>query len=440
MYLISANEKPEVIEGSLNSHSLPAPNALDDLGLSETFLAQLTLKHCFYLDIFTIKDLAERLKLNFTITQDLVANLVHDRCVEVRGADPYQHTGAMLGLSNRYTLTEEGKRRAFQLIEYDGYVGPAPVTLESYWNQVTAQSIQSTEHNMEDLQRAFDGLVIPEDILEQLGPALMSGKSLFLYGPSGNGKTSIAFRLGEIWQDAVLIPYALYIDGHVIRIFDEINHRPVGNTAVESESGDHRWVLCHRPCLVVGGELTLGMLDLAYNPTLRYYGAPLQLKANNGIFVIDDFGRQQISPQVILNRWILPLENRKDFLCLSTGQQFGIPFDQLLVFATNLEPEELLDPAFLRRIRAKVKVRDTDTLQFKEIFHLTCQQYQFDYVEETIEYLLDKYYNGNGNKRPMAACHPRDLIEQILDYCRFNKLTPLLTKENLDRACQVYFI
>jgi hypothetical protein len=440
MDLLWAKEEPEIIEESLQSHSLPAPKRLDDLGLSETFLSQLILRHCFYLEIFTIKNLAERLKLNFTIIQDLVDNLIHERCVEVRGSDSHQITGVMLGMSNRYTLTDEGKRRAFQLIEYDGYVGPAPVTLDSYWNQVTVQSIQSTEHSLEDLQRAFQGLVIPQGILEQLGPALMSGKSLFLYGPSGNGKTSIAFRLGEIWQDAVLIPYALYVDGHVIRIFDEITHRPVGKTALDSESGDRRWVLCHRPCLVVGGELTLGMLDLAYNPARRYYGAPLQLKANNGIFVIDDFGRQQISPQVLLNRWILPLENRKDFLCLSTGQQFGIPFDQLLVFATNLEPEELLDPAFLRRIRAKVKVCDTDTLQFKEIFRLNCQQYQLDYIEETVEYLLEKYYNGNGNNRAIAACHPRDLIEQILDYCHFNKLPPLLTKDNLDRACQVYFI
>jgi hypothetical protein len=440
MDLLRAQEKQEPMGVSPPAHSLPVPKKLNDLGLSETFLAELILKTCFYLEFFTIKDLGDRLKLNFNIMNDLIDNLIHERCVEGKGANPDQALGGLLGLSNRFTLTDAGKRRAFQLIEYDGYVGPAPVTLESYWNQVTAQSIQCSEHNMEDLQRAFRGLVIQRGILEQLGPALMGGKSLFLYGPSGNGKTSIAFRLGQIWQDAVLIPYALYVEGHVIRIFDEINHRPVGKTAVESESADRRWVLCHRPCLVVGGELTLGMLDLAYHPTLRYYGAPLHLKANNGIFVIDDFGRQQISPQALLNRWILPLENRKDLLCLSTGQQFSIPFDQLLVFATNLEPEALLDPAFFRRIRAKVQVRDSDASQFKEIFRLTCQKYQIDYVDETFEYLLEKYYNGNSNHRAMAACHPRDLIEQIIDYCRFNKLTPLLTKENLDRACEVYFI
>jgi len=438
MNLTESKEELEVIAEFPQVCSLQAPSKLEDLGLSEIFLAQLALKHCFYIEVFTLRDLGDRLKINVAIITELVDYLVQEKCVEVRGADTRQVRGNVFGFSNRYALTEEGKRRASQLMEYDSYVGPTPVNLENYWEQVTAQSIQSSEHSMDDLQRAFQGLVIPLDILEQLGPALMGGKSIFLYGPSGNGKTSIALRMAKIWKDAILIPYALYVEGHVIPIFDKINHDPVAKTAKESESGDRRWVLCHRPCLVVGGELTLRMLDLEYNPILKYYGAPLQLKANNGIFVVDDFGRQQISPQHLLNRWIMPLENRQDFLSLNTGQKFGIPFDQLLVFATNLEPEKLMDPAFLRRIRAKIKVRNPDRSQFKEIFRLTCELYKLAFDEEAVEYLLDQYYDEIN--RPMSACHPRDLVEQILDHCRFHKIPPKLTKENLTRICRVYFI
>jgi predicted ATPase with chaperone activity len=289
------------------------------------------------------------------------------------------------------------------------------------------------------LQRVFAGLVISPEMLSQLGPAMVSGKPLFLYGPPGNGKTTIALRLGELWDDAILVPYAIFVEGSVIRVFDEISHQVVPDPeAAGPERHDRRWVRCRRPRVLVGGELTLDMLDLAFNPTLKFYEAPLQLKANNGMFIVDDFGRQQITPQELLNRWIFPLENRQDFLRLHTGQKFTIPFDQFIVFATNLEPSTLVDEAFLRRIRSKVKVSHVTPEQYAEIFRLVCAHYGVEFDREAVDYLLSEHYAAT--QRPLSTCQPRDLLEQILDYSRFNGLTPRLTRENLDRACRTYFV
>lgn len=414
----------------------PLPQSLPELGLPEIFLANLTLKHCFYLDVFHLAELAERIKLSVTILNQLLDYLKRERYLEVRGADPLKPAANPLSLTNRYALTEGGKRRAAHLLEYDAYVGPAPVSLDHYWQQVNQQSIRLTRVTPASLHQVFQGLILSPDLLDQLGPATVSGKPLFLYGPPGNGKTTIALRLGSIWSDVILVPYAIYVEGNVIRVFDEISHQPAGDGA--AEAGDRRWVRCRRPTVIVGGELTLGMLDLAYNPTLKFYEAPLQLKANNGLFIVDDFGRQQVSPQELLNRWIIPLENRQDFLCLHTGQKFAIPFDQFLIFATNLEPRTLVDDAFLRRIRAKVKMDHVNREQFVEIFRLACQQYQLEFAPQTVDHLLTHYYDGG--QRSMDACHPRDLIEQILDYCNFNQLPPTLSQENIDRACRIYFV
>jgi len=440
MALSMAETNPSVLSEAQAhwANFLPPPSSINDLGLGEMFVAQLILKHCFFLDAFTLKDLTERLKLHTAIITKILDYWRQEKCMEVRGADLCDNKVNLLSMGNRYALTDGGKKRAAQLMEYDSYVGPCPVALEDYWRQVAKQSIQVAEVTREELEAPFLGLVIPPDLFEQLGPALIGGRTLFLYGPSGNGKTTIALKLGEVWQDHVLIPYAIHVHGHVIRVFDEINHRPVPETDAGQGPGDRRWVRCQRPIVVAGGELTLAMLDLAYNPSLKYYEAPLQLKANNGVFIVDDFGRQQISPQVLLNRWIIPLENRQDFLYLHTGQKFAIPFDQLMVFATNLEPANLLDPAFLRRIRSKVKVRSTDRLQYIEIFRRVCQQYQLDFDPAAVEYLLSQYYEVT--QRPMAACHPRDLVQQIVDYCRFHRLPPVLSRENIDRASRTYFI
>jgi hypothetical protein len=417
----------------------PQPSSIEDLGVPKGFLAELALKHAFYLDVFGLKSLADRMKVNLAIINELSEQLIRDKFLEARGAESRHDKSSFAVLGNRYALTVEGKRRGSQALEYDSYVGPVPVSLEDYWEQVKAQSIQNSDFEMHHLEKAFEGLVVSPSLLEQLGPALMGGKSLFLYGPTGNGKTSIALRVAKIWEDGVFIPYSLYVEGHVIPVFDIITHHPVEGWLNKHGpgTGDRRWVLCHRPCVVVGGELGLNMLDLAYDSKLKFYGAPLQLKANNGIFVLDDFGRQQVSTQLLLNRWIVPMENRQDFLYLCTGQKFAIPYDQLLIFATNMEPGALVDPAFFRRIRAKVKIKSPERVQYKEIFKLICQNVRLEYNDAAVEHLLAKYYDHNN--RELSACHPRDLVEQMMDFCRFNKQPLVLEPESLDRVCQMYF-
>ena len=416
----------------------PLPQSIRDLGVPEIFLANLTLKHCFYLDTFYLSDLADRLRLSTTVLTQLVDYLRKEKYLEIRGPDPLKPVANPLALANRLAITETGKRRAASLLEYDAYVGPAPVSLEDYWEQVSRQSLKLTRITPSNLEQVFEGLVVAPDLVEQLGPAAVSGKPLFLYGPAGNGKTTIATRLGRIWDDLILVPFALFVEGNVIRVYDEMTHG-VGQTGNSAhDQADRRWVRCRRPTVLVGGELTLSMLDLAFNPILKYYEAPLQLKANNGLFIVDDFGRQQIAPQELLNRWIIPLENHQDFLCLHTGQKFAIPFDQLLVFATNLEPRSLVDDAFLRRIRSKVKVNHVTRDQFIEIFQLVCRNYQVPFDREAVEHLLRHHYDEG--QRSMDACHPRDLLEQILDYSVFHQTTPILTPESLERACRVYFV
>ncbi|MBW2134467.1 MAG: hypothetical protein JRG72_04425 [Deltaproteobacteria bacterium] len=416
----------------------PMPQSIEDTKIPDIFLANLTLKHCFYLEAFKLTDLEERLKLSVPIIMDLLDYLVRQKYVEILGSDPYRQLLTTTDLTLRYALTGEGKKRADQILNYDAYIGPAPVTLNDYWEQATSQSIQITNVSPERLQAVLQGLVIAPELLNKLGPAIISGKPLFLYGPPGNGKTTIALRLGEMWEDVILIPYALYIDGQIIRVFDEMVHRPVAAPATEPELIDRRWVRTSRPAVIVGGELTMDMLDLSFSPTLKYYEAPLQLKANNGLLIVDDFGRQSIHPHELLNRWIIPMENHQDLLRLHTGQKFTIPFDVFMVFATNLEPTSLIDDAFLRRIRSKVKLTPVTREQFIEIFRLVCQQYQIEFNPEAVNYLLNNYYADQ--QRRMDACHPRDLVEHILDHSRFYQIPPSLSQESLDRACGTYFV
>jgi predicted ATPase with chaperone activity len=276
-----------------------------------------------------------------------------------------------------------------------------------------------------------------------------SGKSIFLFGDPGNGKTSIAESLSELMHGGIYVPYAITVGNQVVKVFDIVHHvpidvpRPRGITGdVDITQGgmsyDQRWVFCRRPVVEVGGELTLNMLDLRFDEVSKFYEAPLQVKANGGLFIIDDFGRQQVSPRDLLNRWILPLEKRIDFLTLHTGQKFSVPFDQLLIFATNIDPVNLVDEAFLRRIRYKIHVDDPTESQYNEIFSMVCEAKGVPFDPEAVEYLLREYYQRH--RRPLRACHPRDLVEHVIDLARFNEEPPSLTQQALDHICRTYFI
>jgi SpoVK/Ycf46/Vps4 family AAA+-type ATPase len=317
------------------------------------------------------------------------------------------------------------------------------VPLASYVAQMRRLSEARGFLDRERLRQGFSHLVVGDQILEQLGPALNAGKALFLYGPPGNGKTVIAEGLGRTLGGDMYMPHAIDVDGHTITMFDPITHESLEADAEMSSviavaPRDRRWVRIRRPVVMVGGELTLDMLDLAFNPLAKFYEAPIQLKANGGVFLVDDFGRQRISPQDLLNRWIVPLESRVDYLTLHTGKKFQVPFDVLIVFATNLNPESLADEAFLRRIPYKIPIADPTLDQFARIFELNCRRRNLRFHQVMVAYLQRRHYNPAG--RALRACHPRDLLDQVTALCRYRGIEPVITRELLDAACESYFI
>jgi hypothetical protein len=414
-----------------------SPRSLEATGIPETLLMQLLLKHCCFRESFTVREMSDALKLPDALVEQLVETIKHQKLIDIKPRDIHSRKATHMLLELRYVLSDEGRRRADQALEFNSYIGPAPVPLEDYWDWVEDQSIQNSEVGEENLKGVFSQLVVPEDLLHRVGPALMSGRSIFLFGPTGSGKTVIAKAIGEAFPDPVFIPYALFVFGQIISLYDEVNHQPVPPSH-DLILQDRRWVLCRRPIVIAGGEMTEEALELKYNPNLRYYEAPHQLRANNGIFVIDDFGRQKVSPRVLLNRWMYPLETRQDFLCLNTGQQFAVPFDQLVIFATNLDPYGLADAAFLRRIRHKIFIGHVNVEQYLEIFRRVCDGQAIQFDEEMVRTMMARHYFAAS--RPMSACHPRDIIENLQDRARFLKIKPSLSPQLLDYACQSYFV
>jgi hypothetical protein len=413
------------------------PRSLEATGIPDTLLVQLALKQCYFRESFTVREMSDAMKLPDSLVEQVVETLKHQKLIDIKPRDIHSRKATHMLLELRYALSDEGRRRAEQALEFNSYMGPAPVPLEDYWEWVESQSIQNSEVGEERLKEVFSQLVVPEDLLYRVGPALMSGRSIFLFGPTGSGKTVIARAIGEAFPDPVFIPYAIYVFGQIISLFDEVNHQPV-TPSHDLILQDRRWVLCHRPIVIAGGEMTEESLELKYNPHLRYYEAPHQLRANNGVFVIDDFGRQKVSPRVLLNRWMYPLETRQDFLTLNTGQQFAVPFDQLVIFATNLDPYGLADAAFLRRIRHKIFIGHVNVEQYLEIFSRICEQKGIKFDEEMVRSMMARHYFAAS--RPMSACHPRDIIENLLDRARFLKTKPSLSPQLLDYACQSYFV
>ena len=352
----------------------------------------------------------------------------------------------MLGrLSQRFLLTELGRcgSRRFRQCRY---VGPAPVSLEAYREQCRRQSVIGLDCDQEAFRRAFDGLVLRAGLLDELGPAVCSGRSVFLSGPPGNGKTAIARRIGTYLTGHggdVFVPYALHVDNSVVTVFDPAVHRAADGTGAEQRGTDddeadydRRWRRIRRPVIVAGGELTLAMLDLRHNEAGRYYTAPLHIKANGGVFLIDDFGRQVISPRELLNRWILPLEERTDFLTLASGRKVSVPFEQLIIFSTNLPADSLVDEAFLRRIRHKIVVGPPSREEYRAIFSRRCDDMGLPFAERAVEFLFAQHYNRN---RLPRSSDPRDLLDVAGAICRFRGEQPRLTDEVLAEAAQRFF-
>jgi SpoVK/Ycf46/Vps4 family AAA+-type ATPase len=325
------------------------------------------------------------------------------------------------------------------------YAGPCPVTLDQYVEAMNGQARARLRVTREVLDKALTGLIINDEMFGRVGPAVNSGKAIFMYGPPGNGKTTIAQAVGRmILGSPIWIPYAVDVDGQVIRVFDNVNHEVLPDDENERRSTatgvrpDARWIRVRRPVIMVGGELTLETLDLVYDPINKYYEAPFQMKSNGGMFLIDDFGRQQVRPRDLLNRWIVPLESRVDFLTLSTGRKIEIPFNVLIVFSTNMPPADLVDEAFLRRIPHKIEVGDPSAEEFREIFRRICDAKRVPFDDSGLKYLLQEWYLKQ--ERKLRSVHPRDIVEQIIDISRYENRPPMMSKDLLDRAAKAYFV
>jgi hypothetical protein len=417
----------------------PAPVTVDDTGIPADRLTQLMLK-TLYIGEATGTALGERMRLPFSVIGPLLEAARVQLLLEVLGT-----ANATAGAAGyRYALTDVGRDRARQYLDANQYVGPAPVPLEAYVEHILAIRAARGYVDRERLRAGFSHLIISDELLEQVGPGVNAGKGVFLYGPPGNGKSVVAEGMGRALGGDLYVPHAIDIDGQIVTVYDPIAHESLETTGdeqvsiVRSAPRDRRWVRIRRPVVIVGGELTLDMLDLSFNPISKFHEAPLQMKANGGVFLVDDFGRQRMRPEDLLNRWIVPLESRVDYLTLHTGRKFQVPFEVLIVFATNLDPLSLADEAFLRRIPYKIPIGDPTLTQFTQIFELNCRRKGLRFHDVMVSYLIRRHYTPTN--RPLRACQPRDLLEQVIALCRYRGHEPVITREMIDAACRAYFV
>ena len=407
------------------------PGKATETDLELGFIGDLILKHCLFLKKFTMSHLTKKTKLPNSIINSMIYDLRKAGFMDIVKGDTSFATSQY-----EYNLTDSGINRALQALEECRYVGPVPVSLDEYRYAVEVQTIKSIEVSYESLKKAFSGIVVRDEKINIYGPAINSVKPIFLYGPPGNGKTTIAESIGNSLPGEVYIPYAVLAGNQIIVVYDQVNHK-VAESGESVDQLDQRWIKIKRPVVLAGGELTLKTLDLDFNPNSKFYEAPLQMKANNGLFIVDDFGRQIVDAQTLLNRWIIPLDRQTDFLTLHTGMKFEIPFDQLVIFATNLPPKKIADDAFLRRLRYKIRIDYPTVAEFRDIFKNVCIFNKIDFNDDVFDYLTDKYEKS---QRELSCCHPRDLVDQIMDIAHFKSEPPKITQDSIDMAWDHYFV
>lgn len=409
-----------------------APRTMAETGLSQVFIEGLICKYLLSKGSDTGRGLATNLTLPFGMIEPVFTSMRQRQLVVHAGSAPLS--------DYRYTLTDEGRARARDESKACAYTGPAPVPVNEYILSVEAQAISTESPRREDLERACKDISVEPEMLEQLGPAINSAKGLFLYGAPGNGKTTLAKRITACFGQSIWIPQTIEVDGLHIKLFDPTYHEleeVAASGIMKNDDVDRRWVRIRRPTVVVGGELTLDSLEVRHDPISNVSEAPLQMKSNCGCLLIDDFGRQRVSPLDLLNRWIVPLESQVDYLALANGKKIQLPFEQLLILSTNLEPKALVDEAFLRRIPYKIEVGDPNPQEFHKMFQVAARAMGCHYDKDVVDYLIDKHYKLK--KRPLRRCHPRDLMLQIRNFCKYRGQPLEMRQEFFDRAVQTYF-
>ncbi|MCB1907096.1 MAG: ATP-binding protein [Rhodocyclaceae bacterium] len=411
----------------------PSPKSTAETGLDATMLADLASRLLMQRGRLQLNRAADMLRLPISVLGDVFENLRRQKMAQVAG-----HSG--VGSEVAYELTEAGHGFAREAFGRCQYVGPAPVPLAAYQAMIGRHSIRHQRLDAATVRAAFDGIVIDPLVVDQMGAAMNSGRAILIYGPAGSGKTFLAEHLAGLLPGEVAVPHAITAGGEIIQVFDPLIHEPI--EAVQTDGlirrdVDERWQRCRRPVVIAGGELTLSMLDLQFDPSARFYQAPPHVKANGGLFVVDDLGRQMVSPRELMNRWIVPLDRDRDYLSLHTGFKFVVPFDLALIFSTNLEPQELADEAFLRRFGYKVHLGPMPAADYRRIFEEACADFGVLFDDEAFDWLLVERHAAEG--RPLLACYPRDLIGRIRDFALYESCMPVVTCDALDRAWNTYF-
>lgn len=404
------------------------PRTTEELGVRRAVLEELALKTLYVSGAASTRELGRQMRLSINVADELFGRMKSDLLAHVTG---------MVGAVPTIALTTQGRARALELLSQSQYTGAAPVTLEQYVTQVRRQSVRNMVVRRAEVERAFAGMVIEDRILGQIGTALNSGASIFVHGPAGVGKTAMAETMSRVLaEDDVWIPYAVEVDGQMITVFDPLIHKQVEE--VPDGTHDERWVRCRRPSVLVGGELTIDMLDLQFNANTRFYDGPVQMKANNGVLILDDFGRQRVSPEELLNRWIVPLDRGIDFLNMAGGKKIEVPFEMLVVFATNMNPAQLVDAAFLRRMQTKIRVDSASDEQFAAIFHRVATERGLEVDEGVLSNLIRTIRDGL--HQPLRGCQPRDLVNQVCWAAQYEDRKPRLDQSSLQRAVEAYFL